>query len=371
MKKDMVCLPQKAFLQGRRLVEVIIDHAHIMIGHFGQLGTSCYICHYYWWPTMATDIELFCSSCPSCQVTKDSTKRPAGLLHTLPIPDQPWQSVGMDFMCPLPKSNGHDYLLVVIDCFTPQVHLIPTNTRVTAKEVAWLFVKEIIRLHGMPESIVSDRDAKFTSSFWKELHWLMGTKLLMSTSFHPQGVTKWGNRSIGQVLQAMVRNNQKDCAELCLMVEFALNSSVSATTGYAPFKLNCGYIPPLGQCISTDTKYAGVKQFAQQVLYNLMAVHDTIIESRMVQMHHVNSQQCQGEEYPPGSMVYLLTKNLALPKGWARKLLPRYIGPYKVVETHTATLTVTLKLPPELVSRQMHLMFHMSLIQAHMANDNE
>ena len=124
MKKDVVCLPQKAFLWGRRLVEVIIDHAHTTIGHFGQLGTSCYICRYYWWTTMATDIELFCSLCPLCQVTKDSTKQPAGLLHTLLIPDRLWQSVGMDFMGPLLKSNGHDYLLVMIDRFTSQVHLI-------------------------------------------------------------------------------------------------------------------------------------------------------------------------------------------------------------------------------------------------------
>jgi len=117
---------------------------------------------------------------------KDSTQQPAGLLHTLPIPDWPWQSVGMDFMGPLPKLNGHDYLLVVIDHFTLQVHFIPTNTRVTAKEVAWLFIKEVIRLHGMPKSIVSDRDVKFTSSFWKELHQLMG----LSSSCPPHSIPK-------------------------------------------------------------------------------------------------------------------------------------------------------------------------------------
>ena len=135
------------------------------------------------------------------------------------------------------------------------------TTQVTAKEVAWLFVIEVVRLHGMPKSIVSDWDAKFTSSFWKELHRLMGTKLLMSTSFHPQtdGATEQANRSIGQVLQAMVHNDQKDWAVLCPMVEFALNSNVSATTGYAPFELNCGHIPLLGQRISTDTKYVSVK----------------------------------------------------------------------------------------------------------------
>ena len=119
---------------------------------------------------MGADIELFCSSCALCQTTKDSTQKPVGLLHSLPIPDRPWQSVGLDFMGPLPKSKGYDYLLVVIDRFTSQVHLLPTTTRATAKAVVWLFFMEIVRLHGMPESIVSNRDPKFTSKFWKELH---------------------------------------------------------------------------------------------------------------------------------------------------------------------------------------------------------
>ena len=120
----------------------------------------------------------------------------------------------------------------------------------------------------------------------------MGTKLLMSTLFHPQtdGVTEQANRSIRQVLQAMVHNNQKDWAELSPMVDFALNSSVSTMTGYAPFKLNFRYIPLLGQHISTNTKCASVKQFAQQVLYNLMVVHDAIIESHVAQTHHTNNQ---------------------------------------------------------------------------------
>ena len=103
-------------------------------------------------------------------------------------------------------------------------------------------------------------------------------------------MTQWANRSIRQVVQAMICNTQKDWAELCPVVKFALNSNVSATTGYAPFEFNCRYIPLLGQHISTDTKYASVKQFAQQVLNNLMAVHDAIIESRVAQTHHTNSQ---------------------------------------------------------------------------------
>ena len=135
MGRDVVCVPQKAFIWGRRLIEVILDQAHTTIGHFGQLSTSCYVWRFYWWPSMGADIELFCSSCAPCQTMKDSMQKPARLLHSLPIPDQPWQSVRLDFMGPLPKSKGYNHLLVVIDRDTSQVHLLPMTTRATAKAV--------------------------------------------------------------------------------------------------------------------------------------------------------------------------------------------------------------------------------------------
>ena len=148
-----------------------------------------------------------------------------------------------------------------------QVHLVPTMTRVTAKEVAWLFLKEVMRLHGVPKSIVSDHDTKFTSTFWRGLHRLMGTKLLMSTVFHPQtdGTTEWANRSIGQILIMIINGDQKNWADKCPMVEFALNSSVSATTRFAPFELSQGYMPQFGMPTSFDTTFKGVKQFTLQV----------------------------------------------------------------------------------------------------------
>ena len=117
--------------------------------------------------------------------------------------------------------------------------------------------------NGIPESIVSDRDTntKFTSIFWKKSHRLMGSKLLMSTMFHLQtdGATKRATRSIAQIQRTVVANNQKDWSSKCPMVEFSINSSVNATTSYAPFELNYGYMPRSGQHISTDTSFKGVK----------------------------------------------------------------------------------------------------------------
>ena len=93
---------------------------------------------------MATGIEAFCKSCGKCQTNKTNMLKPQGYLHSLPIPDKPWQSVGMDFMGPLPWALGNDYLLVIIDRLTSQVHLVPTTMQVTAKEVVWLFLKEVM-----------------------------------------------------------------------------------------------------------------------------------------------------------------------------------------------------------------------------------
>ena len=119
---------------------------------------------------------------------------------------------------------------------------------------------------------------------------LLGTRLLMSTAFHPQtdGATERVNRSIAQVLQTLICNDQKDWDEKCPIAEFALNSSVSATTGYAPFELNSGHIHQLGQCLSMDTQFNGVKQFTQQALWNLVMAHDAIIKHHVMQAHHSN-----------------------------------------------------------------------------------
>ena len=163
-----------------------------------------------------------------------------------------------------------------------QVHLVLTTTMITAKGVAWIVLKEVVRLHGIPESIVSDRDTQFTSIFWKELQKLMEIKLLRSMAFHAQtdGATERANKSVAQILQTVVDNDQKNWSEKCSMAEFAINSSVKATTGYSPFELNYIYMLRLGQHISMNTTFKGVKQFTQQVLWNIIdARHDIRTQS--------------------------------------------------------------------------------------------
>ena len=183
-----------------------------------------------------------------------------------------------------------------------QVHLVPTTTRVTTKEVAWLFLKEVMRLHGVPESMVS-----FMFTFWCKLHRLTGTKLLMSTAFHPQmdGTIEWANHSIGQILRMIINDDQKNWADKCPMVEFALNSSVSTTTGFTPFKPNQGYMPHIGIPTSFDTMFKGVKQFALQAKWDLMVAHDAIIANHVQQTFHANKKCHTSDLYHVGDHVYL------------------------------------------------------------------
>ena len=169
-----------------------------------------------------------------------------------------------------------------------------------------------MRLHGVPKSIVSNCDTKFTSTFWCELHRLMGTKLLMSTVFHPQmdGTTEWSNHCIGQILRMIINDDQKNWADKCPMVESALNSSFSATTGFALFKLNQGYMPQIRMLTSFDTTFKGVKQFALQAKWDLMAAHNVIITNRIQQTFHANKKCCASDLYHVGDHMYLSTQNL-------------------------------------------------------------
>ena len=148
------------------------------------------------------------------------------------------------------------------------------------------------------------------------LHRLMGSKLLMSTVFHLQtdGATERANRSIAQIQCTVVSNDQQDWSDKCPMVEFAINSSINATTGYAPFELNYGYMPQSGQHISTNTMFKGVKQFTQQAVWNLLDVHNAILEHRIEQTHYSNRRRKPGVKYQINDLVYLSTKNLTFPK---------------------------------------------------------
>jgi len=137
-----------------------------------------------------------------------------------------------------------------------------------------------------------------------------------------------------------------------LMMEFAINASISESTGFALFELDDTYMPRvICQLPESNMAPPGIRTFAQQALQNLAAAHDAIIVSHVVQQHYSNTCRHQEPTIKEGDLVYLSTKNLSLPKGQASKLMPKYVGPYKVLQAYPETSNYTLELLNELVRR--------------------
>ena len=160
---------------------------------------------------MRKSVHSFCDKCIACRKAK-SKVQPHGLYTPLPIPNIPWVDISMDFILGLPKtSRGMDSIFVVVDRFSKMAHFIPCHKVYDVCFIANLFFKEVVRLHGILRSIVSDRDPKFLSHFWRTLWGKIGTKLLFSTTCHPQtdSQTEVVNRTLGQMLRCLISENPR------------------------------------------------------------------------------------------------------------------------------------------------------------------
>ena len=372
--KRVLCIP-KVTIQGRSAHEIVISEAHSLLAHLGASKTLDYLQDHCWWKNMVSDVRAFCETCHTCRTSKPSNQKPYGLLNPLSVPSYPWESIGMDFVGPLPESGNRDGLFdsitVVICLLTSMVHLIPSRTNYSASQLAELIFEHIYKLHGLPKNIISDRDVLFTSTFWKQLHRLIGTRLRLSSAYHPQsdGSTERANRTITQMLRQCVNPNQKDWVAKLPAIEFAINSARSESTGFAPFFLNSGRMP---RTILWDSKltteYPAVREFALQKKMAIMAAHDSILSARVKQTRDANRRR-RASPFQEGDLVYLSSKHISFAKGLARKLIPKYIGPYRILQDFDNS-SFKLDLPSHLKRRGVHNVFHASLLREHIPNDD-
>ncbi|MCO5572529.1 hypothetical protein L7F22_026284 [Adiantum nelumboides] len=191
---------------------------------------------------MKRDIPDYVSKCVVCQKTKLDRGKQPGLLQPLPLPASPWESISMDFIFGLPKSiHGNTGIWAIVDRFSKQAHFIPVKKTIKAHQMATLFISQIFKYHGLPSSIVSDRDPRMTSSFWKGLFENLGTRLNFSSAYHPQtdGQSEIANLTILDLLKSYVMEvDQRSQWEKYLpLVEYAYNNTVHTSTGKAPFEV--------------------------------------------------------------------------------------------------------------------------------------
>lgn len=241
--KDRLVIPQNSSMLNALFEEF---HASPTGGHAGEERTYQRIVNEVFWVGMKKDILARVKACEVCQRNKQLSGSVAGLLQPIPLPLRVWEELSMDFIEGLPKSGGMTTILVVVDRLSKYAHFLAFKHPFNAQSVAEVFNKEIVRLHGVPEAIISDRDRIYLSNFWIELFKLQGTKLKFSTAYHPQtdGQTEVVNKCLEQYLRCFVSNKPKNWLKFLSWAEYSYNTAHHTSTKTSPFKLLYGRDPP-------------------------------------------------------------------------------------------------------------------------------
>ncbi|KAL0550083.1 hypothetical protein IC582_014581 [Cucumis melo] len=357
-----LCVPSDSAVKTELLSEA---HSSPFSMHQGSTKMYQDLKRVYWWRNMKREVAEFVSKCLVCQQVKAPRQKPAGLLQPLSIPEWKWENVSMDFITGLPRTlRGFTVIWVVVDRLTKSAHFVPGKSTYTASKWAQLYMSEIVRLHGVPVSIVSDRDARFTSKFWKGLQTAMGTRLDFSTAFHPQtdGQTERLNQVLEDMLRACALEFPGSWDSHLHLMEFAYNNSYQATIGMAPFEAL------YGKCCRSPVCWDEV---GEQRLMGPELVQSTneAIQKIRSRMHTAQSRQKsyadvrrKDLEFEVGDKVFL---KVAPMKGVLRferrgKLSPRFVGPFEILE-RIGPVAYRLALPPSLST--VHDVFHVSMLR--------
>jgi transposase InsO family protein len=357
-------VPNNAVLKHRIISEY---HDSKLAAHRGRDATLDLVTRRYWWPSVAKDVSDYVASCPACQHSKQRTGPTPGLLQSLPIPTEPWESVTCDFITGLPRTRKHnDAICVFVDRLTKMVHCIPCRTDITAESTAQLFLQHIVRLHGEPKHIITDRGSTFMASFFQAYTRMLGTKSLLSTAYRPQtdGQTERVNRVLEEILRVFVSPTPDDWDTLLPMAEFAINNARHTSTGFSPFFLNYGRHPRT----PFDNRFPSVQsvpaaEARHAVLHEALTRARVAINEAQQRQQHAYNRGKKPASYTVGDLVLLSSKHLY--RGPKTKLMPRWLGPF-TVDHVVGPNAVRLTLPSDW---RVHPTFHVSLLKPFVAGD--
>ncbi|WZY93770.1 hypothetical protein YC2023_066099 [Brassica napus] len=331
-KEKRLCIPHGS------MRDLLTREAHGggLMGHFGRDKTLSVLSDHFYWPRMRRYVESLCAKCTVCLKTK-SRSHPYGLHMPLPIPIAPWVDLSMDFVLGLPKIEHKDSIFVVVDRFSKMAHFIPCSKTNDASQTADLFFKEVVRLHGVPRTIVSDRDTKFLSHFWRTLWKKLGTKLLFSTTCHPQtdGQTEVVNRTLSQLLRATVGKNLKNWLSCLPFVEFAYNHARHSITNLSPFEIVYGFRPETPMDLAALPPAMQVSQSGDKKAEFVKNMHRQVKETleKKAERNRIKLNKGRTEViFQPGDWVWLHMRPERFPEERKSKLSPRGDGPFRVLD---------------------------------------
>jgi len=338
-------------------------HDTALAGHPRRAKTFDLLDRQYYWNDMRKQVDQYVRNCHSCQRSRSSRHSTFGVLRPLPVPEKPWEDISMDFVVGLPECEGFDAIWVVVDRHSKMHHFIPCHTTIGAVEMARLFLREVVRLHGLPATIVSDRGPQFASTFWGQICSHLGIDRRLSTAFHPQtdGQTEQMNASMEQYLRVFVNHQQDDWVQWLPLAEFAANNGVSETTKCTPFFAVQGTDPRMSFAGEPTNERDYRRLDAEQVQATMQHVHEHLrVEmrrSQAVQEEGANRTRIPAPNMQEGTQVWLDARHIRTIRP-TRKLDWKRLGPYKVIR-RISPYADELELP---VSIRIHRVQPVSLL---------
>jgi len=345
------------------IIEEVLKELHDApsAGHFGYDKTLHAVSQRFFWADMKKDVRAYCRTCPVCQRTKHDNQLPAGLLQPIPVPNEPYEQVTMDFIFKMPPTpSGKNGCIVFVDRLTKKVAWEACHDTITAKEAAKIYLNTVVRHHGVPRVIISDRDPLFMATFWDELQRLMSTKLKMSSAGHAQtdGQTEVANKMLLQLLRSYASDHPLTWDSDLAMAELAYNSSMSTSTGVSPFYALYGRNPRMPIDVRVDSKNQAVEDLVTHIRSVWDAVKVNLEKAQERQRRSANRRRRE-VNYAVGDKVLVATKVFKLKLKGTRKVMRVWQGPFEVVDV-PSPVNVKVQLPKHL---RTHNVLHVSKVK--------
>ncbi|KAI2661149.1 Transposon Tf2-6 polyprotein [Labeo rohita] len=322
-------------------------HSSKLTCHPGAARTISLIKQRFWWPAMARDAHEFVLACPVCAGFSDRC-----LSLRDPGPTLLW-TLSQAYPCLM--------VLTVVDRFSKAVHFIPLPKLPSARETAAIVLDHVFRIHGLPVDMVSDRGPQFISKFWAEFCRQLGPTVSLSSGYHPQtnGQSERANQDLERVLRCVVSAEPLTWSSKLAMIEYAHNSLPVSSTGLSPFQCCLGYQPPLFPSQESDAIVPSTHAFIRRCLRTWRLARQALIRTGERNKASADRHRSKPPLYVCGQKVWLSTQDIPL-KLPARKLGPKFIGPYNITKVLNP-VTVRLRLPPML--KRIHPVFHVSRVK--------